>query len=478
MIGGKKIFLNTLWLMLSSIFNMGISIFTTSIIARAIGPGLYGRYMFGLNYILFFSVIANFGLESFFVREAARNKKHIEMISDIFFLKIVLAILTLAVVVLSANLLRYPDATLKVIYIFCIGLFFQILYDSLMSVYRSLEKMHFMAAFASAFRVVSALIIAFAIYSGIGFFGIVYAFSITYFLLFITVWFFVYRSYRIPVFQINPVRWLHLIRQGVPFYLSALLTMFYAKISIMILSKSVDEAQIGHYTASLNLVENLFFMITAFNTSIFPAFSRLYGTSFEALIMVYNKITKYLIIIGVAVCAGTVLVAEKIVVMIYGKEFLAAAPILKVLIFFWVFTLFSNTQSSLLFAINREKHQAKIMATACVVSVVSGMTLITLFGSLGSAFSLVITEGFIVATITFLLWRSNLRYKPDLYLLRIVFPVALMILVVRIMIGMNVFLAILSGGVTYIAFLFIAKVFDPSDISYIKALTKGRFANA
>jgi O-antigen/teichoic acid export membrane protein len=478
MIGGKKILFNTLWLMLSSMFNLGISIFTTSIIARSIGPGLYGRYMFGLNYILFFSVLANFGLESFFVRETARDRKNINVASDIFFLKIALAILTSVVVVLSANLLRYPEATLNVIYVFCIGLFFQILYESLMSVYRSLEKMHFMAVFATAFRVVSALIIIFAIYSGIGFPGIVCAFSITYFLLFTTVLFFVYRSYGIPVFQINPVRWLYLIRQGMPFYLSALLTMFYARISIMILSKLVDEAQMGLYMASLNLVENLFFMVTAFNTSIFPAFSRLYGTSFESLIMVYKKITKYLIIMGVAICVGTILVAEKIVVMIYGREFLAAAAMLKVLIFFWVCTLFSNTQSSLLFAIGREKNQAKIMAITCVVSVVSGTILISLFGSLGSAFSLVMTEGFVVATITLLLWRSNLRYTPDVHLVRIVFPVGLMILVVRMLIEVNIFLAILAGGATYVAFLFIAKVFDASDISYIKALVKGGFVRA
>jgi len=474
MIGGKKIFLNTLWLMLSSVFNLGVSIFTTSIIARSVGPTLYGRYTFGLNYVYFFSVLANFGLESLFVREAAKDKKRIDMANDIFCLKILLAIFATSVVVLSANVLRYPDASLKVIYIFSVGLFFQILYDSLMSVYRSLEKMHFMAFFSTAFRVLSALIIVLAIYSGIGFFGIVSAFSIANFVLFLAALFLARRNYKIPNIHVDVRRWLDLMRQGMPFYLSALLTMFYARINVLILSKMVDEAHMGFYMAALNLVESLFFMIVAFNTSIFPAFSRLYGSSFEALRMTYQRVTKYLIMAGTAVCMGTILVADKVVILIYGSDFIVAAQVLRVLIFFWWFTFFSNVQSNLLFSIGRETAQVKIMAIACGASVVCNLAFIHWFGVLGAAFSSVITEAIVVGAITVLLRRSDLRYKPDGHMLRIIFPIIAMTVAVFVLIKVNVFLAVAVGGASYFVSLFIAKVFDSSDIGYMKALIGGR----
>lgn len=470
LIGGKKIVFNTLWLMMSSLTNVGISILTTSLIARSIGPSLYGRYTFGLSYIYFVSVLANFGLESFFVREAARDRKNLEVANDIFHLKIVLAVFTSSAAVLSAMLLGYPEETLRVIYIFGIGLFFQILYESLMSIYRSSERIHIMAIFSTAFRVVSALIIIISIYSGVGFIGIVCAFSITNFIVFVSGLILAYKDYGLPNFQVHPANWMNLIRHGMPFYLSALLTMFYARINVLILSKVVDEAQMGFYMASLNLVENLFFLITAFNTSIFPAFSRIFGASFEALKMTYEKIAKYLIIIGAAVCVGTLLVAEKIVVLIYGRDFVSAAPLLKVLVFFWACTFVSNIQSNLLFSIGKEKAQVKIMAMACIISVVTNTIFINLFGTLGAAYSLLFAEGLVVAVITYLLWRSNLRYKPDLYLLRAVVPVGLMVVIVRVLLEVNIFLAIIAGCITYLFFLFVAKVFDPLDISYMKAL--------
>ncbi len=159
MIGGKKILQNTLLLTLSSVVNLVISIATTSIIARSIGPELYGRYTFSLTYILMFSVLANFGLESLFIREAARDRVNLAFIKDIFHLKIILAIVTIGTLLFSAHILNYNSEIISVLYILCCGLFFQILSESLLSVYRSVEKMHVTAFFSTFFRIVSAIVI-------------------------------------------------------------------------------------------------------------------------------------------------------------------------------------------------------------------------------------------------------------------------------------------------------------------------------
>ena len=48
-VGARRIAMNTFFLTLSSIANLAIAVVTTSIIARSIGPELYGRYTFGLT---------------------------------------------------------------------------------------------------------------------------------------------------------------------------------------------------------------------------------------------------------------------------------------------------------------------------------------------------------------------------------------------------------------------------------------------
>ena len=238
MIGGKRIFTNTAFMISSSLINLGISIITTALIARALGPELYGKYSFGLTFIFFFSVLANFGIETLFVRESARNKENIaRMFMDIMHLKFGLSLLTVGVIVVSAKLLNYPESTLHVIYVLSIGLIFQILYMTLVSVYKSLEKMFVVAIFSVTFRVITAVMIVGSIYLGMGLMGIIWTFTLGNALIFFGVCAFFYHDYKILHFKINIKRWVALIVGGFPFYLSALLSMVYFKINILIYFK-------------------------------------------------------------------------------------------------------------------------------------------------------------------------------------------------------------------------------------------------
>jgi O-antigen/teichoic acid export membrane protein len=477
MIGGKKIALNTLLLTLASLINVAISIVTTSIIARNIGPELYGRYTFGLTFILMFSVLANFGLESLYIREAARDRGNLVLIGDIFHLKIILAIGTIISIIFAAHVLNYPQATITVLYILCAGLFFQILSESLLSVYRTVEKMHVTALFSTLFRIFGAIVVIISVYAGIGFYGIVAAFSIGNALVFAGVLGLFLRQFRLLNLQFSPAKWVPLVRQGMPFYLSALLTMFYAKINIIILSKFVSDREIGFYMAALNLVENLYFIPTAFVTSAFPAFSRLYGSSEDALRTAYIKVTKYLIILTVAVAMGTILVSEKIVLLIYGSEFSPAVPVLNILIFLWVFAFFSNVQSSLLFSIHKEKAQVRIMAFAVLANAVLNYIFIRSYGYMGAAVASVLTEGIVVALVSAVLWQSRFRYVPDMRILRLALVVGGMMLMVQFLLQFNLVVAITGGAVVYAALLFILGVFDADDIVYMKSVMKRRASN-
>ncbi|MBK8335769.1 MAG: flippase [Sterolibacteriaceae bacterium] len=469
-VGAQRIAANTFFLTFSSLFNLGISLGTTSIIARSIGPELYGRYTFGLTYVLMFSVLANFGLESLFIREAARDRRNLELINDIFHLKVVLAFATVATALLSAQLLQYPAETIQVLYILCAGLFFQILSESLLSIYRSVERMQVTAFVSMFFRLISAAIIVVAIYSGIGFYGIVAAFSIGNFLVFLLALVKVRRDFNLLRWVFSPTHWLPLIRQGMPFYMSALLTMFYAKINVFILSKFVEDREMGLYLAALNLVENLYFIPTAFITSVFPAFSRMHGTSVDSLKDAYSRMTKYLIIATAAVAAGTILVSEKIVLLIYGNEFGETVPVLNVLIFLWVLAFFSNFQSSLLFSMHKERIQVQIMVAAVCVNALLNWFFIREYGHMGAAFASVLTEMVVVLLLSGVLWGLGFRYRPDMSILRLMLVVGGMVAVVKYLIGFHLVIAVLGGAASYAGLLVALRVFDRRDLADLKAL--------
>lgn len=259
-----------------------------------------------------------------------------------------------------------------------------------------------------------------------------------------------------------------------PFYVSALLTMLYGKIYIVILSKLVTDQEMGFYMAALTLVENLYFIPTAFLTSIFPAFCRLYGTSLDNLKNAYVKIIKYLIIVTVAVSIGTIIVSENIIQIIFGSQFTPAAPVLNILIFLWVFNFFSNAQSILLWSIQKERVQVIIMFFAVTISVILNYIFINVYGYIGAAFAMVLTEGLVVFLITVVLWRLQFRYIPDIRILRLILAGAGMVILFNFLLPFNLIAAIVAGAISYLGLLFILKILDDDDIVYLKSIVNRR----
>lgn len=468
MIGGKRIVTNAFFLMASSVFNLALSLYTTTIIARSIGPDLYGRYTFGLNFILIFSILAHFGLESLFIREAARDAGKMTLMGDIFRMKVILAFGTALVTLFAAHLLEYPRPTLLVLYILAPGLVFQILSESLLSMFRALEQMAVPAAASMLFRLISAGIITASIFGGAGFHGVVSAYTIGNGL--VLLWLLVMLRGRVPL-QLPPGfigRAFALARQGAPFYQAALLTMFYAKINIILLSKYSTESEMGYYMAGLTLVENLYFIPTAVITALFPAFSRVHGAAPDALRDSYGRIMRYVTILVVAVAAGTVLVGGGVVTLIFGDRFLPAVPVLDILIFFWVFTFFSQTQSSILFSTGRERVQVRIMAIACVLNLSLSWVLLDTFGYLGAAVAFVATECAVVAITSAVLWKTGYCSRPrGAFIFRLACALTGMALATWALQRVNLFAAIIAGGVAYLLGLFLFRVLDDQDRRYL-----------
>jgi O-antigen/teichoic acid export membrane protein len=449
-------------------------LFTTTIIARSVGPELYGRYTFGLNFILIFSVLANFGLESLYIREAARDRSNVGLISDIFRLKVLLAVTTALFTVAAAHLLDYPGPTLMVIYVLAVGLVFQILGESLLSVYRATEQMHVPALASTLFRGISATIIAVSVFGGIGFYGVVAAYTIANALIFLGAWFVARKHLRLRLPTGFRGRAFALLRNGMPFYQSALLTMFYGKIGVLLLSKFASEFEMGFYMAGLTLVETLYFIPTAFITALFPAFSRIFGASPDALRQAYERIIKYLVILTAAVAVGTLLVAESVIALIFGAQFMPAADALRVLIFFWVFGFFNQTQSTLLFSIGKERVQVAVMLFACGTNLVLTWGFLAAIGYLGAGVASVLTEAAVVLVISILLWRSGYRAEPWRFVVQLCLALGAMASVVHLLLPVHILIAIPAGAGAFLLGLFVFRVFDEQDLRLLRAIASRR----
>jgi O-antigen/teichoic acid export membrane protein len=470
---GNSMARNSIVLMSASVFNLIVSILITSVVAKTIGAELFGKYTFGLSLIVLFSVLANFGLESLFVREAARDKENIKkLIYDVFAIKCLLSALTVLLLLSFSYAMSYDESTITVIKILSIGLFFQIAAEVLCAVYRSLEKLHVISVYGVSFRIITAIIILSSIYHGIGFWGIVWSFTIGRIVVFLFLFIHYRRTIGIGHINLNIHGWPLLIKRGLPFYLSAIFTMLYMKVTILFLAETHGELEIGIYMAAAILVESLLFLPNSLSMILFSAFSRIHGTSFAALQIAFTKSMKYIIIIIASVITGTILTADRVIYLIYGDDFQNAAVVLKILILFWGMAFLTQIMSNLLFAMNKEIVQVKIMAVTCFANIMMNFFLVPRFGAIGSAAVFVLSEMIAVSLIVLSLWIYKIHYLPNIRTLRLLPVLLVMVIVVVTTDNLNIIFSISLGALAFASSLFLLRVFDEEDIAYLRQIFK------
>ena len=72
---------NALWMLLAEVAGKGATLVFFVIVARALGPKEFGYFTFAISFVPLFLIFANWGLDSAFVREVARDR---ERVSELF----------------------------------------------------------------------------------------------------------------------------------------------------------------------------------------------------------------------------------------------------------------------------------------------------------------------------------------------------------------------------------------------------------
>jgi len=153
----KNIFKNTVWLTVAEIINGVVMFFLTIWLARYLGAEGYGKLNFALSFVAFFSLIVDLGLGPLAIRELSRNKELVKKyLSNIFTLRILLAVLTFILLVVIVNIASVDKGVIKLIYLVGIWTILNTWANVFQSVFRAYEKMEY----ESVIKVINALVMA------------------------------------------------------------------------------------------------------------------------------------------------------------------------------------------------------------------------------------------------------------------------------------------------------------------------------
>lgn len=129
---------------------------------------------------------------------------------------------------------------------------------------------------------------------------------------------------------------------------------------------------------------SLTFVLTAYNTSIFPMFSKIFMTRADSIRYACEKSFKYLLILSVPICVGTTLLSDRIIYTIYGSSFSGAIPVLQILVWLLMFLVVTNIGFPLLTATHRERLNMYILGVSAISNIILNVALIPRYGAIGS----------------------------------------------------------------------------------------------
>jgi len=405
----QRITKNTVVIILASIASGIISFFFTMYVARYLGAEGFGILSFALAFTAIFSVFTDIGLSLLTIREVARDRSLArKYLGNIAAMKTILVIVIFGLIALTINLLDYPQQTITVVYLIALSVVFNAFNRMFYSFFQAYERMEFLTIgdiLSSVLLLAGALL---AIKQGLN----IAAFAFLYLLASaitlgysatVSTWKFVK-----PGIEVDFGFWKETLKQAWPFGLVFVFVAIYYWIDSVMLSLMKGDEVVGWYNAAYRMVLALGIISTAFYSSVFPVMSRFFVSSKESLKLTYEKSVKYMAILAVPICAGTTLLAEKIMLLIFGAEYSHSIIALQIVIWFMIFSFTTAGFAHLCNSLNKQIIVAKVTGSCALVNVLLNLILIPGYSYVGAGIATVAT-GF-VALVIFFIWSFKIGY--------------------------------------------------------------------
>jgi len=442
--------------------------------ARYLGAEGYGILSLALSITGIFGILADLGLNTLMVREVARNKELADTyISNTFLMKMVLSILTFGLMFSVVNIIGYSSTVSTVIYLITFSVILNAFTGVLNAVFQANEKMEYVSV--STILSSAAMLVGTAV-------GIYYHYDVIYFAMLYIISYglvFIYISimylwkFSLPKIHIDMSFWKPTIKEAWPFGITSLSGTLYTYIDSIMLSIIQGNTVVGWYSAAYRLMLITLFIPNTVNTAIFPVMSRFYTSSRDSLNLMYERYFKYMLIIGIPMGFGTTILADKIIMLIFGSGYSQSVLALQILIWTMVFTFAGASFVQLLQSVNRQIVITKISIICVLINILLNLVLIPRYSYIGASFATLLTEVVLVAYIISTSYKLGYGI-PKKTVLKDFFKVLGATLIMSMFLiffkDLNLFILIILAMIVYFISLYLLKGVDNVDMALIKEL--------
>ncbi len=462
---------NTSYLTLALILQKVISFTYFTLLARNLGPENLGKYYFAISFTTIFAIFIDLGLINVLTREVAKTQERAKkLLGSVLVIKLPLAALALLVVGVMINLMDYSDLVRNLVYLSSACMILDSFSTTFFAVIRGFHNLKFESIASIAFQLIVMSFGLTALYLGMNLYWIMGALVMASTFNFLYSSFILWRKWHIKIIpKYDKVLIKLIIKIAVPFGLFAVFQRVYTYLDSVLLSIMAGDRYVGLYQVAFKIIFALQFLPLAFMAALYPAMSSYWLNNRQQLSITFERAMKYLIIISLPITAGTIVLADKIILIFksgYGEAILPLQIAIASLLFIFI----NFPIGSLLNACDKQKINTTNMGIVMVASIILNLLLIPKFQAIGASITVLATNALMF--ILGIYWVGKIiEYKSGKVIITFLKSL-LAILVMGIIVFYlkpltNIFVITVIGGIIYFILLFLMGGFRKEDVMSI-----------
>lgn len=404
----SKVAWNTIVQFLSKIISIVLGLFTIALMTRYLGPVGFGEYTTIITFLSFFAVAADLGLTLVTVQMISQpNIDQGKTLSNLFSLRLFSALILLLSAPIIIWFFPYSTAIKLGVAITWISYFFVALNQILVGLFQKELRLDKVSIAEISSRIILFLGIFVTVKLNYGLTGVLWASILSSFLSFV-LHFYYSKPFAKITLNFNWEIWLEIIKKSWPIGLTIVFNLIYLRADILLLSIFKTQNDVGVYGAAYKVIDVLITLPFIFAGIVLPIMTRAWiQKNTEHFKIILQRSFDLMAILAVPQFFGTYFLADKVMSLIAGPEFIIAGPILKILIGASSIVFMGTVFSHGVIAVNKQKNIISSYVFVAITSLIGYFILIPRYSYFGAAWVTIYSELAIALASFYIVYKAS-----------------------------------------------------------------------
>ncbi|MBI3030234.1 MAG: flippase [Candidatus Rokubacteria bacterium] len=401
---------NALSLIGANVVTNAVGFAVTVLLVRHLGVEGIGRYTYATTYAALFGILSSFGLYLVLTRQVAAEPGAAgARLGSVLLLQAFLVPLALGVTVGSA-LVLHPASDALPIGLAGVGVGLASLAGTYGAVVTGREKIHLNAAVNLGMALLWGLLALALVGLGLGVTGLIVFFVVHKLANVLALRAVTRRACGIsPRFGVRELPTRDLLRAAAPFALLIVLNDLYWNAGMILVGRLRGAEEVGIFAVAYRVIAVLVAVVGTVSGVLYPRLAHLFTADAAGFVLLMGRTRKYALAIGLPLGLAVSLLADRIIVVLFGPAFADAGGSLRLLGWFIPLLCVYSPLSYAMLAMAEERTWLILHSVATGVVIGGSLLLVPALGHLGAAGALLASGVFLAAAVP---WAITARGIP------------------------------------------------------------------